>query len=299
MHIPVLLQEIIAGLNIQNGDTYLDCTLNGGGHALEVAKRFGQSVKIIGIDLDSGAIERAGKELKEANADFTLKESNFRNLDRVLIETGAEKVERILFDLGWSTNQFQGEDGSGRGFSFQKDEPLLMMFKKTPDEGDITATQIVNEWEEETIANILYGYGEERYARRIAKKIVESRMTKKIETTFELVELIRVAVPAGYRNGRINCATKTFQALRIAVNDELKALEEALPKAIEALSPKGRLAVISFHSLEDRIVKNIFREVSKEEKVILINKKPITATDEEIISNPRSRSAKLRIVEKV
>jgi 16S rRNA (cytosine1402-N4)-methyltransferase len=194
-----------------------------------------------------------------------------------------------MLDLGLSSDQFET---SGRGFTFQKDEPLLMTFKKNPTEHDLTADEIVNTWDEANIADIIYGYGDERYSRRIAKSIVESRP---IKTTFELVEAVKLGTPSAYHRGRINPATKTFQALRITVNDEINTLKEGLRKGFEALNPGGRMAVISFHSIEDRVTKRFFKEVGGN----ILTKKPIVPSDEEKIRNPRSRSAKLRIIEKL
>ena len=197
-----------------------------------------------------------------------------------------------MFDLGMSSNQMEE---SGRGFSFQKDEPLLMNYGQ---DNNLTAREIVNKWSEKDISDVLYKYGEERYSRRIAKNISETR--KPIETTFELVDIIRESVPGSYRNGRINCATRTFQALRIAVNDEINALKEGMEKVWKLLLlPGSRLVIISFHSLEDREVKNFFRELKNEKQGIILTKKPVVPTREEKKLNPRSRSAKLRAIEKL
>ncbi|MDD4988803.1 MAG: 16S rRNA (cytosine(1402)-N(4))-methyltransferase RsmH [Candidatus Pacebacteria bacterium] len=294
-HTSVLLQESIDGLQITNGDIFLDCTINGGGHSEEVAKRFGQKVQIIGIDMDESALKRAEVRLTAQNALYLLAQDNFRNLDRVLEKNGIAKVNKILYDLGLSSNQFED---SGRGFSFQKDEPLLMTFKEKPTENDLTVKEILNSWDEENIADVIYGYGEETFSRRIAKGIIEARAVKPIETTGELVEIIKNSTPALYHHKKTHFATKTFQALRITVNDEIRALREGLEKGYTALAPKGRMAVISFHSIEDRIVKHFFKLKEKEDGATLEPKKPITPTREEIIANPRSRSSKLRILEK-
>lgn len=293
IHKSVLLKESIEGLNLQKGDIFLDGTLGGGGHSEEVCKRMGKDMKVIGLDLDADAITRATERISKIDCDFTTVQSSFRNLDKALDDLGIGKVNKILLDIGLSSNQFED---SGRGFSFKKDEPLLMTFKKEVSEEDITAREIVNNWDEENITEIIKSYGEERYARKIAKKIVESRQMKPIETTFELVEIVKKATPLYYHKGRIHPATRTFQALRITVNDELRALQEGLEKGFEKLDSMGRMAVISFHSLEDRIVKNYFRDWAKEEKAELLTKKPIIPTEEEINENPRSRSAKLRII---
>ncbi len=222
-------------------------------------------------------------------------QENFRNIDKVLDEAGVSQVDGILFDLGLSSNQIEE---SGRGFSFKTEEPLLMTMKKNPQSSDITAHEIVNSWSEESLADIIYGYGEDRFARRIAKAIVMARAVRPIDTAGELAEIVASAVPRfGFK--KINPATKTFQAIRIAVNDELGALKTALPKAFDRLSRGGRMSVISFHSLEDRIVKRYFKEKGDLGQAKIITKKPITPSPEEIAENPRSRSAKLRILEKI
>ncbi|MDO8510136.1 MAG: 16S rRNA (cytosine(1402)-N(4))-methyltransferase RsmH [bacterium] len=294
-HTSVLLHEAIEGLAIKPGDVILDGTLNGGGHSAAICERFGEEVQVIGLDLDREAIERAKTKL--ANCNVIIERSNFRNLSRVLDRHGIKNINKMLLDLGLSSDQLEV---SGRGFSFRLDEPLLMTFKSEKDLGssDMTARDIVNDWEEESIANVLYGYGEERFARRIARAIVEARKTGPIETTGELVRVIESAVPRGYRHGKIHPATRSFQALRIAVNDELGALREALAEGFSRLSSGGRVAIISFHSLEDRIVKNMFKDFSKSGQAILITKKPIIPSLEEVQINPRARSSKLRIVEK-
>jgi 16S rRNA (cytosine1402-N4)-methyltransferase len=295
VHETVLLKETVDGLNLKPGDTVFDGTLGGGGHSEYVAQTFGQAVKIIAVDRDADALKRAEERLKKADANYSLTLSDYRNIDKVLAEQKVEKVQGIILDLGLSSNQL---DESGRGFSFKNDEPLFMTFATLADKPVVTAETVVNQWSEKTLADIIYAYGDERYAKRIAKKIVEAREEKEIKTTNDLVEIISQAVPAAYKRGKIHFATKTFQALRIAVNDELGALKEGLEKGFDSLSKGGRMSVISFHSGEDRIVKNFFRDLYKEKKVILINKKPIIAGAEEIKKNSRSRSAKLRIIEK-
>lgn len=295
-HTTVLLQSSIDSLNLKPGDIFLDATINGGGHSELVAKRFGSAVRIIGIDADEDALKRATERLTAAGATFSVHLSNFRHLDTILTEAGVEKINAALFDIGLSSNQLEAEEG--RGFSFQKNEPLLMTFKKNPNEEDFTAAQIVNSWEQENLEQIIRSYGEERYARSIAAAIVQSRESKPIQTTFDLVDVIRNAVPGKYQHGKIHFATRTFQALRITVNDELRALKEGIEKAFEYLIPGGRMAVISFHSLEDRIVKHYFKKLSIEEKASLISKKPITPTIDELNENRRARSAKLRVIQK-
>jgi 16S rRNA (cytosine1402-N4)-methyltransferase len=296
-HTTVLLNEAIDGLDIHNGETFVDGTLGGGGHTEEVIKRFGNEIKIIGIDADSDAIKRSKKRVEslgiKANINFV--KNNFRNMDKVLKGLDIENVDKILLDIGLSSNQFED---SGRGFSFQRDEPLIMSFKKDIDDSDLTAREILNTWAEDSIMSILKGYGEEQFAHKISKAIVDRRKIKPIETTFDLVEIIERATPNFYHHRKTHFATKTFQALRITVNDEIESLKEGVNKSFDKLNEGGRLAVISFHSLEDRIVKTFFKKKEDEGLGKRITKKPIVPTKIEIKENPRSRSAKLRIVEK-
>lgn len=294
-HVPVLLKESVEALGLHEGSIFVDGTLGSGGHSAEVLRRFGDAVEIIGLDRDEEAIMRTSKVLSASNV--FLRNESFRNIDRVLSGLGISKVDGILLDLGISSNQIEE---SGRGFSFLKDEPLLMTMASVPEENSLTAKTILNTWDEGALELILRGFGEEKFSRRIARKIVAHQKVKPFETTFELVEAIKSATPLAYHRGRIHPATKTFQALRIAVNEELTALEEGLEKGFELLNPKGRLVVISFHSLEDRIVKNFMREKIKNvQGRALETKKPIMPTDEEMRENPRSRSAKLRVIEKI
>lgn len=295
-HTPVLLHESVNSLELAPGKVFLDGTLGAAGHSSLVAERFGQSVTIIGLDRDSAALERSKKKLESLNANFHLIEQSFRNIDKALEKVGIAKVDAILLDLGISSDQIES---SGRGFTFLKDEPLLMTMKENPTEDDLTAKLILNTFEEETLELILRGFGEERYSRRIAKAIVERRKDKSFETTSDLVDTILNAVPGSYKDGRIHPATRTFQALRIAVNEELTSLEEGLEKGFEALNKDGRFAVITFHSLEDRIVKNFFRDRAKEGRAELVNKKPIVPSEEELTDNRRARSAKLRVIKKL
>jgi len=295
-HISVLLAESINGLNINSDDTIIDGTLGGGGHTLEIIKRFGKNVKIICFDLDKDAISRSKKIIDETDGNVTYETCGFQDMDKALNDLKIEKVDRILLDLGLSS--FQLEEGE-RGFTFLKNEPLLMTMKKNPGKEDLTASLIVNTWNEETLADIIYGFGEEKFSRKIAKAIVEARMEKKIETTFDLVAIIEKAVGRFYKGKKINPSTRTFQALRIATNSELSNLEQVIQKGFNRLSVNGRMAIITFHSLEDRIVKKAFVKFKTEEKAEVITKKPIIPGQEEIKSNPRSRSAKLRIIEKI
>ena len=298
IHKSVLLNETINGLNLKNNSVVIDGTFGGGGHSLEICKKF-PKIKIIAIDQDQSAWEKAKSKFQGLDCDVTFVNANFRDIDKVLEKEGVKEIDGVLLDLGLSSDQLEN---SGRGFSFMKDEPLVMTMKENPSPEDLTARDIVNTWSEKSLADIIYGYGEERYARRIAKGIVEGRGKKHIETTFDLVKIIGESVPAVYRKGRfprIHLATRTFQALRIATNDELGTLSLGLEKGFNILKRGGRMSVISFHSLEDRITKRFFKQKEQEGLAKLINKKPILAQKEELINNNRARSAKLRIIEKI
>lgn len=294
-HVPVLLQEVVECLAVKPDDVVLDATLGGAGHARELTAHLGPQGTFIGFDADEAAVRRAEEALLSAAPKIHLARANFRTIHAVLKECGIDRITKALFDLGWSGYQL----GSGRGFSFLVDEPLVMTYSATPEKSAVTAATIVNSWGEESIVSILTGWGEERYARRIARAIVEARARKRIETTFELVEIIRRAVPRAYAFGRIHPATKTFQALRVAVNDEMGALTEGLTAAWQRILPGGRIAVISFHSTEDRIVKRMFLEWAQKGEAVRITKSPITPSLDELRANSRSRSAKLRVIEKL
>ena len=295
MHIPVLLKESTEFLNPESGDVILDATINGGGHSEEILKLIEEKGKLIGIDQDGEVLNKLKEKWKDRK-NVLLAKDNFRNLDKVLESLKIEKINGAIFDIGVSSSQI---DESGRGFSFQKDEPLLMTMKAEIEPDDLTAKEIVNNWSEKDLADVIWEYGEERFSRRIAKNIARRRELKKFETTMELVDAIRESVPSFYRDSRkINCATRTFQALRIAINDELGALKEGVKKAWGFLREGGRLAVISFHSLEDRIVKNYFKELAAKNEGKILTKKPVIPSEEEVKNNPRSRSAKLRAIEK-
>ncbi|MSR87715.1 MAG: 16S rRNA (cytosine(1402)-N(4))-methyltransferase RsmH [Candidatus Zambryskibacteria bacterium] len=287
MHKPVLLKESVDALDLSDDKILIDGTFGAGGHSKEVRKRFGDKVAIYGLDRDP--------IVAETNQDFTVKTLNFADIDKLHVRPDA-----ILLDLGISSDQLET---SGRGFTFQKDEPLDMrmsgVLNQPSSAQTITAADILNSWDEQAIELILRGFGEEKYSYRIAKEIVRTRDLRPFKTTFDLVQTIESVVPKNFKKFRINPATRTFQALRIAVNEELTALENGLEKSFQILKPEGRLAVITFHSLEDRMVKNFFREKAKAGKAELINKKPITPREEETQSNPRSRSAKLRIIKKL
>lgn len=295
-HISVLLNETIDGLDIHSGDVIVDGTLGGAGHTMEIIRRFGKDVKIIGLDIDQDAIDRSQIILKKMEKDVILVNAGFQDIDKVLENLNLLHADRILLDLGLSS--FQLEE-SHRGFSFQKDEPLMMTMKKNPTDEDITAHDIVNTWEEKSLADIIYGFGEEKFSRKIAKAIVNARDEKEIKTTFDLVKIIESAVGKNYKSMKIHPATRTFQALRIATNSELTNLEKVIEKGFDKLSVGGRIAIISFHSLEDRIVKRAFKELDKKGYAKIITKKPIIPTREELDVNGRSRSAKLRLIEKI
>ena len=291
-HQSVLLHEAIEMLDIQPNDTVVDATLGRAGHAREIIKKLGRGGLFIGFDLDSDAISRAEARLTDTLAKKVLINTNFADLHRELSKRDIHAIDKALFDLGWSSDQLD----AGRGFSFQKDEPLIMTYRTDP--ALITARVVVNEWEESSIADIIFGWGEERYARRIARAIVHYRAAKTIETARELAEIVKKAVPGSYARGRIHPATRTFQALRIAVNDEMGALQKGIRSAWELLKADGRIAVISFHSIEDRAVKQLFAEFEKRGEGMRLTKKPLVPTDSEIQANPRSRSAKLLVIQK-
>lgn len=295
-HIPVLRDESIDGLVIRSGDIIIDGTLGGGGHTFEIIRRFGSGVKMVCLDFDSDAIDRAKALIGDTPHDVIFRTIGFQDMEKVLDESNIIHVDRILLDLGLSSFQLET---AGRGFSFLKDEPLLMTMKKNPTKDDLTAEDIVNTWDEKTLADIIYGFGEEKYSRKIAKAIVEARNEKKIETTFDLVNIINDAVGKSYRGLKIHPSTRTFQALRIATNSELSNLEKVIEKGFDRLSVGGRLAIITFHSLEDRIVKRAYIALKQKGYANIITKKPIIPTSDEINKNARSRSAKLRIIEKI
>jgi 16S rRNA (cytosine1402-N4)-methyltransferase len=291
MHKSVLLHEVIKGLSFEDGDVFLDCTLGSGGH-IAGAFETGKKIQAIGIDIDEEALTRSETRLASFGDKVTLAHENFRNLDTVLDDRDISCVNKVLLDLGVSSHQI---DESGRGFAIKLDEPLVMTLSKNPDEESTTAYDVVNEWDEENIADIIYGYGEETFARRIARAIVLAREEKPIETTGELVAIIEESLPRWVHMKKIHPATKTFQAIRIAVNDELGALREGIHKAFDRTCSGGRVAVITFHSLEDRIVKRFFKEQESLGLGTNLFKKPLTPNDEELKTNPRSRSSKLRI----
>jgi 16S rRNA (cytosine1402-N4)-methyltransferase len=297
-HITVLQQEAVSMLNLSKDSVVVDCTLGSGGHAGEILKLLGAKGTYIGVDVDKTALKANAELQKLSKAKVILEQANFRNIGSSLEKLGFERVDAILADLGWRMEQFDGEAGEPRGFSFNREEPLFMTYGSSGDY-PFTAYEIVNDWKEEDIANVIYAYGDERYSRRIARKIVEVREKSPICTSLELAAVVESAMPRMHGKKRIHPATKTFQALRIAVNDEFDALRELLVDGFEKLAPKGRMAIITFHSLEDRIVKETFREFTRDQKGLLVHKKPIGPSPEELQENPRSRSAKLRTIEKI
>ncbi|HCP08705.1 MAG TPA: 16S rRNA (cytosine(1402)-N(4))-methyltransferase [Candidatus Moranbacteria bacterium] len=331
IHKPVLLHESIEGLNLKSGDVVVDATLGGGGHSKRILEEIGEEGALIVMDVDFQAIKDFKFQISSAAADqFPIKShpeysgqisnkieslgniflanSNFTGLENILKEIGIEKVDAILADLGYSSIQLEDES---YGMSFLKDSELDMRLNK---DQDLSAKKIVNEYSHKDLERILKEYGEEKFSGNITNKIIEQRKEKKIEKTSELVELINQAIPEKFKHGKLHPATKTFQALRIEVNRELDNLEKFVPAAIKSLKPGGRLAIISFHSLEDRIVKNIFRVQARgclcppdfpkcvcghEAEVKIVTRKPIVPGEEESLENPRSRSAKLRVCEKL
>jgi 16S rRNA (cytosine1402-N4)-methyltransferase len=292
-HRSVLLHESLEQLELKPTDVVVDATLGGAGHSREIAKRLSPEGTLIGIDADHAAILRAREILEGSAPTVLLEEGNFRYLSSLLERLGIPSIDKALFDLGWSSFQL----AAGRGFSFLKDEPLLMTYAENPE--GLTARIVVNDWAEESLADIIFGWGGETYSRRIARGIVEARAKKPIETSRELGEIIRSSVPHAYRVGRLHPATKTFQALRIAVNDEMGALKKGLIGAWESLRVGGRIAVITFHSVEDREVKRLFLEWAGKDEAFRVTKSPIKPSREELIANPRARSAKLRVIEKI
>lgn len=291
-HVPVLLNETVGALGLGPGENVVDCTVGAGGHAAALLERNAPDGKLLGFDLDEAALETARRNLVRFGSRAMLVRESYKNVRRVLQTLSFGPIQAALLDLGYSSIEI---DDPARGFSFRFDGPLDMRY----DEGqDVSAASIVNGWNEDDIARVIAEYGEERFARRIAQAIVRSRRREKIMGTFQLVDIIANAVPAAYRRGRLHFATRTFQALRIATNDELGNLKCALPELLAALAPGGRLAVISFHSLEDRIVKRFFQEEERKGTVAVKTKRPLIAGDEEIAVNPRARSAKLRFAVK-
>jgi 16S rRNA (cytosine1402-N4)-methyltransferase len=307
-HDTVLLEESVEGLKIKPDGTYVDCTLGGAGHSAQILSRLTAGGKLYAFDQDETAIQYAEEKLADFREQFTAIKSNFKHLERELQNLGIDRVDGVLYDLGVSSPQL---DTPGRGFSYQHDAPLDMRMDL---EGDITARDIVNDWPYEDLVRIFFRYGEERFSKQIARNIEKARKKKPIETTGELAGIIKESIPAPARRKGGHPAKRIFQAIRIAVNDELKAFESSLKQAIRILDPGGRICVITFHSLEDRICKQLFKEASTppdlppglpvipdafKPEIKLVTRKPIVPSEKEMAANNRSRSAKLRIAEKL
>lgn len=288
MHIPVLLKEVIEYLDVKPNGNYIDCTLNGGGHTREILKKNGPDGKVLGIEIDKEIFEKIEKEKIERLIPVN---DSYVNVKKITEEKEFSNVKGILFDIGMSSYHV---DEAERGFSFNKDEPLIMNYST-----GLTAEKILNEWSEDEIEKILREYGEEKFSKKIAKKIVETRKREKIKSTLQLVNIIKEATPGWYHHGKTNLATRTFQALRIKVNNELDNFRKALPEALSLLERDGVLVVISFHSLEDRIIKEFLKEKEKNGELKILTKKPIVPEDQEKQLNPRSRSSKLRAAIKI
>ena len=293
MHVPVLLKEVIDYLNPQANRNFIDATAGEGGHGLAILKKNGPNGKLLGIEIDSGVYESLKEKMAEMAKRVVLVNDSYINLEKIVKRNDFKPIHGILFDLGICSWHL---DTSGKGFSYLKDEPLDMRFDS---KSDLTAAEIINTWDIKKIEEILREFGEEKYAHRISLAIKEARKKERIIGTQQLVDILKRTLPKHYDNRKIHFATRTFQALRIAVNNELQTIEEGLEQAIKILEPNGRIVVISFHSLEDRIVKNIFREKAKIGELNILTKKPITPCLEEIKNNSRSRSAKLRAAEKI
>jgi len=291
MHIPVLPKEVIQYLDPKPNENFIDATFGQGGHTDLILRENKPQGKVLGIDIDPAQIENA--KLRTSNIELKnrliLVNDSYINLKNIIEKYNFKPINGVLFDLGMSSQLLEE---SGRGFSFQRDEPLDMRYDKN--QKHLTAENIINEWPEKEIEQILREYGEERFSRKIAQEIIQTRKKNPIKSTFQLVEVIKRSTPSWYQKKRIHWATKTFQALRIAVNDELETIKQGLTRALDILEKEGRLVVISFHSLEDRIVKNFLKEKTKQGLIKIQTKKPIKPCFEEIRTNKRSRSAKLR-----
>ncbi|WP_101773036.1 16S rRNA (cytosine(1402)-N(4))-methyltransferase RsmH [Peptostreptococcus faecalis] len=306
-HVSVLLEECIENLNIKPDGVYVDCTMGGAGHSKEIAKNLSEEGRLICFDQDINAINVAKERLSSFGDRIILIHSNFKNIKEELESRGIYKVDGVLADLGVSSHQL---DEASRGFSYMNDAPLDM---RMDNRADKTAWDIVNSYSEDELNRIIKDYGEENWSRRIAKFIVESRQDKSIDTTYELVEIIKKAIPKKARINGPHPAKRTFQAIRIEVNNELGVIKDMIDDSVSMLNPGGRICIITFHSLEDRIVKNEYKYLSsscicppelpfcqcdKISEIKIITRKPILPTDEEIDINPRSRSSKLRVAEK-
>jgi len=294
-HLPVLLSEVLSWLQPHSGGIYVDCTVGYCGHAYEILRVSQPHGIVLGIDRDVQAINAGRQEVQSFGDRAILVKAHFMELKQILVERGISRVHGVLFDLGVSSPQF---DEPSRGFSFRSEGPLDMRMDQSSGR---TAADIVNELDETDLADMIYSLGEERYSRRIARAIVSARRRQTLTNTRQLASVIESAVPGHYRRGRIHCATRTFQALRIAVNNELDHLETSFRDAADALASGGRLCVISFHSLEDRIVKQTFKGLSSQSggELEILTKRPQVPSDDERNRNPRSRSAKLRVMQRI
>ncbi|MDO8524611.1 MAG: 16S rRNA (cytosine(1402)-N(4))-methyltransferase RsmH [bacterium] len=294
MHIPVLLKEVLEFLNPKPNENFVDCTFGFGGHSEAILEKIKPHGKVLGIEWDNEKLKIKNEKLKIEQG-LILVNDSYANLKDIIKREKLGPINGILLDLGLSSWEIEN---SGKGFSFQKDEPLDMRYAVQSSKckvKSLTAREIINEWGEEDLARIFQEYGQERFAKNIARNIVEVRLQQPIETTFQLVDIIRKSFPRSYKFGKAHFATRVFQALRIAVNSELDNLKAVLPQALEVLEKNGRIAVIAFHSLEDAIVKKFFKEQAKSNTLQILTKKPIMASREEIKQNPKSRSAKLRV----
>lgn len=309
-HKPIMLDECVEFLNIRPDGTYVDGTLGGGGHSSEILKRLGKDGLLIGIDQDENAIQAAVRKLSsiDTQGKFVVEHTNFENIREVLKKHKKDSVDGIILDLGVSSYQL---DEGERGFSYRYDAPLDMRMDRN---NPLDAGTIVNTWSKEELASVIREYGEEKWASRIAEFIVRNREIQKISTTGQLADIIKAAIPAAARREGPHPAKRTFQAIRIAVNRELEVLEKVLEDVTDRLRPGGRIVIITFHSLEDRIVKKAYQRMSQgcicpkdlpqcvcgiKPKLKIITKKPVTPSDEELETNPRARSAKLRVAEKL
>jgi 16S rRNA (cytosine1402-N4)-methyltransferase len=292
-HVPVMSREVLEYLDPKAGGVFLDGTLGLAGHSRLMAEKVGDSGRLICLDRDESSLVKAKENLVSFHGQLNLIHSNFNEFDLVLKKLGVSQVDGMLFDLGISSFQLNNLQ---RGFSFKAEGPLDMRMDQT---GSVSAENLVNELSEEELADIIFQYGEERYSRRIARSIIQYRKHKRLSTAAELEEIIFTSVPLAYRRQRIHPATRTFQALRIAVNKELDSLTALMEKFLDYLKIGGRIAVISFHSLEDRIVKEKFKDLSKKNEISLLFKKPLRPCEDEININPRARSARLRVAERI
>ncbi len=295
MHIPVLKKEVLEYLSPKKNENFIDGTLGEGGHTIAILERNKPEGKILGIEIDDEQIKRASERLIKFRKRLVLVNNSYTNLKKIVKENNFQPVSGVLLDLGISSWQIEE---SKRGFSFLKDETLDMRFRENKN-NSLTAREIVNKWPIKEIERIFKEFGEERFSKKIALEIIKERRDREIKTTFQLGEIIKNSVPFWYQRQKIHFATRVFQALRIAVNGELENIKGVLPQAIDILEKGGRIVVISFHSLEERIIKNFFKEKSKEGLLKIMTAKPVKANFLEIKNNPRSRSAKLRAAIKI